>query len=273
MPFAPNRLGQSIHYRDVGDAERVVVLVMGIGVSGRFWGPLPEVLAKDAELPHRVLVVDNRGTGESARPLRPWTMAEMADDVAAVLDHASVEQARVIGMSLGGMIALHTAVRHPDRVQALGLICTTPGVFTGVMPPPSAVLALVRGFATGLKGESFERLMYPEGQRELARKRLRKRPLTQSFAAEPFSFRMLGYHMLAAASHSVVGELSRVRCPTHVVTGADDVLIPPENSRRIAGRIPGATLEVLPDVGHDIMTLQPRAVHDVLRELDGRVAS
>ena len=271
MPHARNREGHAIHYRDVGSGEPCAALVMGIGVSGSMWGPLPEALARDETRPHRVLVIDNRGTGKSARPLRPWTMASMGDDVAAVLDHAGVERARLVGISLGGMIALHAAVNHPDRIEGLGLLCTTPGVFTGVMPPPKAVLTLVQGFANGMKGDTFMRLMYPESQLERVRKKMKSRPPSEGFASEPFSFRMLLYHMLAAAAHTVTADLPRVRCPTRVVTGAEDLLIPPENSRRIAARIPGASLEVLPEVGHDMVTVRPRILSEVLGWLDDAI--
>jgi len=155
MPYATNQQGHRIHYRLVGRRGPFVTLVMGIGVSGNFWGNVPRDLAEHPHGPHRVLVIDNRGTGGSDLPGRPWTIGDMADDVAAVLDDAGARESIVIGISLGGMIAQHVAIRHPSRVNALGLMCTTPGLPHGAIPNPVAITHLLRGFANGCAARTF----------------------------------------------------------------------------------------------------------------------
>ena len=115
MPIAPSR-GARIHYTEHGTRGRgpAVVLIQGLGLSSRFWFDVPELLAHDPHGPRYVLAIDNRGTGRSDKPRRLWTMGTMADDVVAVLDHAGVESAFVVGISMGGMIAQHVALRHPS---------------------------------------------------------------------------------------------------------------------------------------------------------------
>src|SRR4051812_16527925 len=99
MPIALSR-GAQIHYTVRGERGRgpAVVLVQGLGLSSRFWFDVPDLLANDPGAPRYVLAIDNRGTGGSDKPRRPWMMGTMADDVVAVLDHAGVESAFIVGI-------------------------------------------------------------------------------------------------------------------------------------------------------------------------------
>src|SRR5213075_783205 len=92
----------------------------------------------------RLLVIDNRGVGKSDATWPPYSTARLADDVAAVMDHAGVARAHVFGMSLGGMIAQQLALRHPQRIDRLILGCTTPGGRSAHPTPVRSQRALVR---------------------------------------------------------------------------------------------------------------------------------
>src|SRR5512132_2898485 len=110
--------GVRLHWEDTGGSGPPVLLVMGLGMNATGWWRTVPVLAQ-AGL--RVLAFDNRGVGRSDRPPGPYTVAEMADDCAAVLDAAGEETAHVYGISLGGMIAQEFALRHPGRLRSLVL--------------------------------------------------------------------------------------------------------------------------------------------------------
>lgn len=267
MPYAINPRAQRIYYETFGDQGPTVVMIMGIGVSGRFWLSIPREVASHPEHPYRVIVIDNRGTGFSDKPFTPWTMGHMADDVATVLDAVKVERADVVGISMGGMIAQHVALRHPDRVNGLVLMCTMPGLPFGALPRPWAIQTLIKGFANGLRGPEFMKLVYPESALERAQALIKKGIWREAVRAETVDLRVFLYHLLAVASHSTGHRLKHIKCPTVVVTGADDVLIPVANSRRMASRIPGAVLDEIRDCGHDMITLAPEAVHESLRKL------
>jgi pimeloyl-ACP methyl ester carboxylesterase len=109
--------GLSLYYEEHGTGEPLVLLHGGIGASEMFAAILDELAAS-----RRVVAVDLQGHGHTAdvdRPLRPETLA---DDVAALIEHLGLARADVLGYSLGGMVALRTALQHPDRVRRLVLV-------------------------------------------------------------------------------------------------------------------------------------------------------
>lgn len=264
MPFATTPL--SIHYQDVGEGDPVVLL-QGLTLSSRFWFDIPERVAARG---FRVLAPDNRGTGESEAPKRPFSMASFAHDVAAVLDAAGVERAFVAGISMGGMIAQNFALLYPDRVRGLVLMATTPGLPHGHLPSLSTLRTL---FAMGFKrgrdaGSALAELLLPPEAIPNAREILRDWP--GAMAAEKRSPSTFAAHMGAIATHSTARRLPKLRVPVHVMTGDSDVLVPPENSELIARLVPGATFERVPRTGHAITAFDREIVGRALERVRER---
>jgi pimeloyl-ACP methyl ester carboxylesterase len=234
-------------------------LVQGLALDGRFWFEQPDKLANDPDKPWRVLVPDNRGVGQSDLPRRPWTMADMADDVAAVLDHAGVRQAVVVGISMGGMIAQHLALRHPDRVNGLVLLATTPGLPHGRLPGLETIRVLL-GSPLRRTGhvEALAKLVLPKHAHSRASELLAGwiGLLREQAPATPAFFGQVG----AVLGHSTGRRLGNIRVPTRVITGDQDQLVPPANSRLLSERIPNATLEVLAGVAHGIPLMDREVV-------------
>ena len=129
MPFAQSG-DAAIHWHEQGTGDPLL-LIMGLGGSAQAWYRL---------LPHledcgqRVICFDNRGTGSSTRVKPPLTLRDMVQDALAVLDAAEAEQADVLGVSMGGMIAQQLALDHRDRVRSLILGCTTANARAGLPP-------------------------------------------------------------------------------------------------------------------------------------------
>lgn len=140
VPYARSAGGNLVHYRVFGHEGPAVVLVQGLGLSGRFWFTIPEDLARAG---YRVVVPDNRGTGRSDLPSRPWPIGAMADDVAAVLDTEGVDLAVVVGIAMDGTIAPHVALRHPHRSDGLVLLATTCGLPHGKLPSARTLQVLL----------------------------------------------------------------------------------------------------------------------------------
>lgn len=268
MPYASAR-DVRIHYESHGTAGPPVVLLQGLGLSSRFWFDAPRELAARERAPYRVLAPDNRGTGRSDKPRGAYRMSELADDVAAVLDHAGVESAYVAGISLGGMIAQHVALRHPRRVRGLVLLATTPGLPHGRLPHPRtlATLLSIPFYARRTSPRPLYGLVLPDRHLDRAAELMKEWPA--AIREDPIAVRGFFGQLCAAFTHSTGFRLGEVGCPAVVVTGAEDALIPPRNSDFLAKRIPRATLRVLPEVGHGIPILDRGALGRALDEVRG----
>src|SRR5690606_35934259 len=123
MPDFDNN-GARVHYELVGSGPPLLMLA-GIASDGASWGPLTPLLADR----FRLILVDNRGSGRTVtRGETPLAIADMADDAAALLDRLGIAEAAVVGHSLGGLLGLLLAARHPARVRRL--VTMTTGALT-----------------------------------------------------------------------------------------------------------------------------------------------
>jgi pimeloyl-ACP methyl ester carboxylesterase len=252
--FARRRDGHRIYYEVGGpEAAAPLVLIRGLARSSRYWLAFRELLEEQ----QRVVVLDNRGVGRTDTPRPPWTTADMADDVAEVLIESGVQRADVFGISLGGMVAQQLALRHPHRVDRLILACTTSGGRGAKRIHPRAAVALARSAA----------MPYRDGLRYsapwiLSPTYLAAHPETVDrwidiASSEPRDRLGIVGQLLAAARHDAYSLLHHITQPTLVLRGDADRLIDPENSARIADRIPHASLRTLRGAGHDFPTERP----------------
>jgi pimeloyl-ACP methyl ester carboxylesterase len=261
--FARRRDGTRLYY-EVGGREdgAPLVLIRGLGRSSSYWLEFRELLEQE----RRVLVLDNRGIGRSDTPRLPWGTDAMADDVAEVLIDSGVQRADVFGISLGGMIAQHLALRHPHRVGRLVLACTTPGGRAATRIELRAAAALARS-ATMPYDEAI-RFSAPW---VLSPAHLERRPEIVDVwiaiaASEPKSRAGLVGQLLAAARHDASGLLRHLEHEALVFTGDADRLMPPANSHRLAELLPRATLRTVRGAGHDVPTERPEETAELVLE-------
>ena len=235
-----------IHWERYGD-KGPLLLISGVGGGTWTW----EEGIKAWSSHFRVIVFDNIGAGQSSMPNRPYTMAEMADHAAAVLDAAGAEQAGVVGLSMGGMIAQELVLRHPNRVRRLVLGSTHCGVSRRIPPDPE----VIKRFAdnNGLSPEQiFEKnlllLVTPrflkKGSDVLKRYKVRElnAPVQPDYA--------LKGQLDAIAGFDACDRIHKIQIPTLILTAELDKLVPPENGRLLSNRIPGAELKSFADSGH-----------------------
>ena len=122
MTFVHASDGVRLHYEAIGGRDKpVVLLIQGLGADKHGWDLQRWSLAGT----HRTIAFDNRGVGRSDKPDGAYSLEQMAADAIAVLDHAGVEKAHVVGASMGGAISQIVAVKYPHRVRSLTLACTS----------------------------------------------------------------------------------------------------------------------------------------------------
>jgi len=246
--------GIKIHYRECGKGEPLL-LIMGLSANVDWWGE--DFLAPLAERFH-VVAYDNRGAGRSDKPEGPYPIALMAADAVGVMDHMGWESAHVIGASMGGMIAQELTLDYPERVRRLVLLCTNCGGPEAVPASPE-VLTMLYAPRQGLTEEDIARmslyLLFPPRYIEENPEKMEevvKVHLIAPIEPQCFLWQITGVSMWSCHSR-----LADLRHPTLIMTGSEDVLIPPENSRILAEAIPGSELVEYEGAGHGFQAAFP----------------
>jgi len=256
MPYAQNGRVR-IYWEEEGSGEPLL-LIMGLSFSLAMWGELRPFFARHS----RAILLDNRGIGKSDVPVRPFGLATMADDAEAVLDAAGVDSAHVMGISMGGMIAQELAIRSPNRVRSLVLGCTFCGRGHSALPEKAVQKVLTTPLLTrAARLRALVPILYDQGTSpDLIEKDLE--------VMKRHAPKVVGYvHQVRAIYFwDSYDRLPEIQCPTLVVHGESDQLVPPANARILADRIPGATLALIPSAGHIFPTDQPERTRAVLAQ-------
>ena len=254
--------GFELHYAERGEGEPLL-LIMGLAGTHLSWGePFLDALAAG----FRVIAYDHRGVGRSSRVGDDFTVVDLAEDAAGLLDALDLDSAHVVGISLGGMVAQELVLRHPERVRSLVLGCSYAGGEGSARTPPENLQRL---------GEAWQ-----SGDREHALRTNWEINVSPGFAAQPgayetwremalagrVSLAVIALQLRAGAGHDTSERLDRIAAPTLVVHGTADVMLPPENSRAIADRVPGARLVELDGVGHLFWWEQPQRSAELVRD-------
>jgi 3-oxoadipate enol-lactonase len=227
-----------IFFESSGDGDPLL-LIMGLGTDSKAW--LLQVPAFSGSF--RTIVYDNRGVGGSSTPSGPYSTSQMAADALAVLDAAGAERVHVLGVSLGGAIAQHLALKAPERVRSLILSSTWAG--------PS-------NWRTRLRQMQLD-LISQGGREALVRSRMlflfspplfEQSPqlvdlIEERMASDGASLAGYLLHLEAAEGHDLRDRLGEIRAPTLAINGRRDILVPPELTEEVASLIPGATLVTL----------------------------
>lgn len=253
--------GVKIAYEIRGEGEPLA-LVHGLAYDRRGWGRLPDLLAER----FRVVLVDNRGVGESDAPEGPYTVAQMAGDVRAVLDDAGIERTNLFGVSLGGYVAQEVALTWPERVEKLVLASTAVGGPKAV-PMPAATQEVfarypamereagLRMFVENSLGGRGVRDL-PELVEEIVQYRLGHAPTVEAWVAQA----------TAGATYVNDERVHEIAVPTLAIAGGADVVVDPRNAELLAELIPGARLAIVPDRGHLMVWEDSERVAELVAE-------
>jgi pimeloyl-ACP methyl ester carboxylesterase len=228
-----------------------IVLIMGFTAGMDWWdSELIDALAEK----YSVLIFDNRGAGRTVTPADgDFSINMFADDTAALMDALSLEKAHVFGFSMGGIIAQALTLRYPDKVNKLVLGGTCCGGKETLLADPAVIKKLMDADG-GIEG-SFSRtleLMFPE--EFISANSGFSKDFRERYMAAPVSGHNARRQLAAIMKRGTYPDLPGIKSSTLVVTGTEDILIPPQNSHILAERIPHAELIEYEGAGHCFMS-------------------
>lgn len=237
----------TVHYDNYG-AGHPVLFLSGLGSTRLGWWKQIEAFSRK----FRVINMDNRDAGESAPGTGSYTIADMAEDTAGVIQNLNIGRTYLVGISMGGMIALELVIRHPELVDKLVLVSTSAGGPTSVNPRPEIAALLVnteedsetryRRAYTAIAGEGYM-AAHPQDLDQIV-KNLTARPMsTEAYLRQLGA--CMGHYRLGVGN-----QLAQISVPVLMVHGTNDPLIPYPNGVYIAEHIKGARLSTYPGVGH-----------------------
>jgi 3-oxoadipate enol-lactonase len=254
-----------LSYDRAGDGPPLL-LIMGMSGTKHHWG---ESLLAELNNDFETIVYDHRDAGDSTKTGKPFTIVELAEDAAGLLEALELESADVMGISMGGMIAQELVLAYPDRVRSLTLGCTYCG-----------------GEGSALSGEGVMRRLaeaVASGDRTRAIRASWEVNVSPSFADDDEAYErflatgmryglpvaVILEQMRAISAHDTSARLPEVRNPTLVVHGTLDELLPVQNGHMIAGLIPDSQLEIFEGVGHMFFLEEPQRTAELVRDHAG----
>jgi len=248
--------GTSLHVREGGEGTPTTLLIHGWAVPGTVWDPVIERWPAGAG---RVIAPDLRGTGFSAKPRDGYALEDDVGDVLALIDELGLSDIALVGHSKGGAIAQRIALERPKLIRKLILLCPVPASGIPLDDPTLGYFRSLCGPRDGL-----QQLIV----------------MTTARAPDPALLKTLVESMSSVAVESLLGGLDafrnanfgdsigEIKAPTSVIGGAGDpVLTPAMLKEFVSDKIPGATFQTLPGIGHYPQIESPDEITRLLVEL------
>ncbi|HEV2769455.1 MAG TPA: alpha/beta fold hydrolase [Solirubrobacteraceae bacterium] len=254
--------GRSLHVERRGSGEPLVLLQGLSGHSGHWGEAFLEALARDFD----VIAYDHRGTGHSSRVEGSFTLAELADDAAGLVRALGLEDAHVLGISMGGMVAQELALAHPELVRTLTLGCTMFGGPRALFTAPAVLEEISEAVMSGDRERALRNgfeVNLSEGYRAGEG---RWEEWQASSAQNPVGLSVTLLQLEAIDNFHTADRLGSLEVPTLVLHGTEDRLLDVRNGEMLADVVPGARLEVFEGAGHLFFWEQPERAAALVRE-------
>ncbi|PKQ27561.1 MAG: hypothetical protein CVT63_07325 [Candidatus Anoxymicrobium japonicum] len=254
----------NIAYNLTGDGAPLV-MIQGLTATMDWWDPeFVDALSQR----YRVLTFDNRGTERTATPDGEFTIEQFADDTIGLMDALGIERALILGFSMGGMIAQEIALSHHAKIEKLVLCSTSCGGAMAITPSREILTRLLdRNGTPDELVERFMSLLFSRGwidENRLLIDDFKKRYML-ALTPERSALRQF----MATVKFKTHERLGQIAAPTLVMYGADDILIPAENSKILVKAIPGAGFIEYPDSGHGFLwQCRQKCLRDLIDFLD-----
>jgi pimeloyl-ACP methyl ester carboxylesterase len=240
---------------EVSGEGPAIIFIHGFTTTSGFWRNQVDVLAQD----HKVVRFDLRGHGDSAKPRGvPYTIEAFSDDLVQLMGRLGIDDAVLVGLSMGGSIVMRTALDHPELVKALVLVDTS-AAGVGEAIASSRVLSQIQ--AVGVETASsdvIEHSFAASADRSVvdwAKQEVTKAPVHVATEA-----------IVSLGTFDVRDDLEKIGCPTIIIVGEEDEITPISLSERLNKGIAGSELVIIRGSNHFPMLEQPAVFNKALME-------
>jgi pimeloyl-ACP methyl ester carboxylesterase len=236
-------------------------MIMGLNANMDWWDPS---LIAQLSKKFKTVMFDNRGAGRTDAPKIDYSIKMFADDTARLLDTLKIQKAHVLGISMGGMIAQEFALNYPERVEKLVLCSTNCGASKSVQAEPKVLNLLMAGASA--KPEDIVKntipVLFTEDFIKSNPDYIKK--VTEAILKAPMTLDASMRQLKAIMAWDSYARLPKIKSPTLVMHGKKDILIPAQNAKIIADRIPGAKLAYFEKTGHALFSQETDKVLETL---------
>jgi pimeloyl-ACP methyl ester carboxylesterase len=233
-------------YYEIEGIGAPVVLIPGFAAGRWIWFKQTAELSRS----FRVVVFDPRGVSASDKPEGSQTISLLADDVANLLRTIGIDSAHIVGASFGGFVAQEFALKYPALTRKLVLCCTSFGGPNHVAPAPETLMALASTRGLNTEERMRENLLLAFTPEYVRTRASEVDHIVHLRATNEVPEHIYSSQLQAAMSFDTESRLGQITAPTLVLSGDADVIVPVQNSRNLAARIPGAKLQIVEGGSH-----------------------
>ncbi|MHA1379841.1 MAG: alpha/beta fold hydrolase [Candidatus Helarchaeota archaeon] len=245
MPVFKTEDDVELYYEVAGEGQPLL-LIMGLGAKMTGWRKQVEYF-KDKGL--KVISYDARGVGKSSRPDVPYTMDMFVNDAMNLIDHLDINQKiHLCGISMGGMVSQHIALKYPEKLKTLILLATTSKASVG---PLIENIKMMQQLDEDQRVKSMMAVLF---SRDFYKKMKSDKKLYEDYKKETLTdeTRVQDYinQSKAIEAHDTIDLLHEIKTPTLIIVGTKDLLLPANHSRKLHKHIPNSELKIIDGVGH-----------------------
>lgn len=253
--------GVQLYYEIEGDGAPLV-LIPGFAAGRWIW------FKQTAELAHnfRVITFDPRGISGSDKPEGSQTISLLADDVAHLLQTLGIASAHIVGASFGGFVAQEFALKYPSMTRKLVLCCTSFGGPNHVVPAPETLMALASTKGLNTEERMRANLLLAFTPEYVQTRVSEVDHIVHLRATNEVPEHIYSSQLQAAMSFDTESRLEKIVSPTLVLSGDADVIVPVQNSRNLAAKIPGAKLQIIEGGSHTFFIEQANEFNHVITD-------
>ncbi len=246
-----------------------LLMIMGLGGQASSWG---EPILEGLQSNFTTVRFSNRGTGATDKPSDGYSIPQMAEDAAGLMESLGIEKAHLFGISMGGMIAQELVLNHPQRVQGLVLGCTNCGPAHSVTVPAETLnrFGQIMSLPVEERIREFWNITVTQAFIESGAAFLNH--IMELGMVNPTPMETFGRQFGAIQAFDTYDRLPQIKSPTLIIQGDLDALVPMENAEVLRGRIPGSRVRIVQGTGHCFFWEAPEEVVEEIVAFLSRVA-